>query len=257
MSFRSYNDNPLADIVDLQSVLDVGDPQNGAYTLKAELAIFPGEVAVDQMIIKVSLRQVTLGLRLDGLDVVQGTRYGVDLVPEVIETRTAVDQEIVTSVEAVVATKAIAEGEITPLLQQAKLGATRDKSRTDKSTATLRQKSERRTTHHPVRAMGNNNWRVSEPSDSELDHHYLNDTPLCELRHNSVNPNRIATTLAVSTPARQVTTTVLKDDKLLRLSHNKERVLAILVAKALNKVSGSAEYNGEVTFSTSTAEYEG
>lgn len=257
MPFHSQNINPLSDLVDLKSVVKE-DPNNPEqHSLEVELGIFESEVVVDQATIAVSLRQATLALDLEGLEVVERSKYGIDHVPSKLTSKAAAETVLQTTVETSRAAEAIVSGELTAIMQSAKASASRRVNESNTATASMKETRETQVDHYPVKAVGGDKWRITDVDGGALDRTFLNYDRLCGLKPKSGRPNRQATTLTVYARQRDMDASILKDGRFMsRVGANKERVIGILVAKGLHEAASAVEYEGVVTLSASKAEHE-
>ncbi len=258
MPFQSLNHNPLPQVVELKSVVTENTQDPGRYRLETELGIFEDEITLDKATIAVGLTKASLSLAIDGLDMNEKTKFGVHHVPSQmmkVQRRASIEAGI----EETKAHELIAAGEISMLTPSVKASASKSGKTTHTAKASLQEDSEVQLEHLPVKYVGNESWRVTDPSGKTLDATYLNYDPLCELTAKETKPNRVQTVLSVHAKAKDISAVVIRDDKFFgdRTKLNKEKVLGILVAKALHEVTGQAEYRGTITFSASVASDEG
>lgn len=258
MPFHSHDISPLSDLVDLKSVVKE-DPENPEHhNLEVELGIFETEVVVDKATIAVSLKQATLALDLEGLDVVERSKYGVDHVPSKLTSKISSETTLTTTVEKSKATEAIISGEVSAIVQSAKASGSRQVKESNAASALLKETREIQVDYYPVKAVGGDKWRITDVSGKPLDSTFLNYDKLCGLKPKAGRPNRMASTLSVVARQRDMNAMIVKDTRLLsRVGTNKEKVIGILVAKGLHEAVSEVEYEGLVTLSVSKAEHEG
>ncbi|MBY5660415.1 hypothetical protein [Rhizobium leguminosarum] len=259
MPFYPNDTNPLPQIVGLKSVVMENESDPTTFDLQVELGIFQDEVTVDRATIAVSLRQASLSMDLEGLDVVEKSKYGIDHTPSKLTVKTTSESTIQTSVEKTRAYEAIVSGELTPLTQGLKGSGSRSGKQVDGATATLKENRETQADFYPVKAVGNDTWRVTDAAGANLDRTYLNYDKLCALRMKPARPNHVATSLSVHAPQKYINAEIVRDSRtfMSRVGSNKEKVINILVAKGLHEATSQVEYDGVLTFSVSTTEYEG
>ncbi|MDX1216285.1 hypothetical protein GOL99_12145 [Sinorhizobium medicae] len=223
------------------------------------MGIFQDEVTVDRATITVSIKQASLSMDLEGLDVVEKSKYGIDHTPSKLTMKSTSESTVQTSVEKTRAFEAIVSGELTPLTQNLKASGSRSGKEVDTAVATLKENRETQIDFYPVKAVGNDTWRVTDAAGASLDRTYLNYDTLCGLRMKPAKPNHVATSLSVHAPQKHINAEIVRDGRTLmsRVGANKEKVIGILVAKGLHEASSRVEYNGLVTFSVSTTDYEG
>lgn len=259
MPFYPNDTNPLPQIVGLKSVVKENgdDPTN--FDLRVELGIFQDEVTVDRATIAVSLKQASLSMDLQGLDVVEKSKYGIDHMPSKMTTKTTSESTVQSSVEKTRAFEAIVSGELTPLTQGLKGSGSRSGTQVDSALATLKENRETLVDFYPVKAVGNDTWRITDAGGANLDRTFLNYDTLCGLRMKPAKPNHVATSLSVHAPQKHINAEIVRDGRgfMSRVGSNKEKVIGILVAKGLHDATSRVEYDGLVTFSVSTTEYEG
>ncbi|MDX0599617.1 hypothetical protein GOD17_31720 [Sinorhizobium medicae] len=258
MPFQSRNHNPLPQVVELKSVVTQDEEAPGRYRLETELGIFEDEIVLDKATISVGLTKASLSLAIDGMDMDEKTKFGVHHVPSrmmKVQRRASIEA----GVEESRARELIAGGEISMLNSSGEVSASKAGKTTRTAKASLQEESEAQMEHLPVKYVGNETWRVTDPSGEALDATYLNYDVLCEMTAKATKPNRVQTVLSVHAKAKDINAVVTHDDKLLsnRTKLNKDRVLNILVAKALHEVAEQADYRGMITFSASVAVDEG
>ncbi|MDR6664001.1 hypothetical protein [Rhizobium sp. 1399] len=258
MPFQSRNHNPLPQVVELKSVVTEIEETPGRYKLETELGIFEEDISLDKATISVGLTKASLSLAIDGLDMDEKTKFGVHHVPSRM-MKVNRKANIEAGVEEAKAYELIAGGEISMLTPSGKASASKSGKTTHTAKASLQEETEVQMEHLPVKYVGNETWRVTDPSGEVLDATYLNYDTLCEMTAKATKPNRVQAVLSVHAKAKDISAVVTSDGKLLsdRTRWNKERVLGILVSKALHEVAEDANYRGTVTFSASVATDEG
>lgn len=259
MPFFPNDSNPVPQIVELKSVVKESEEDPSTFDLQVELGIFQDEVTVDRATIAVSLKQASLSMDLEGLDVVERSKYGVDHMPSKLTMKATSESTVQTSVERTRAFEAIVSGELTPLTQSVKASGSRSGKQIDTAMATLKENRETQVDFYPVKAVGNDTWRITDSAGANLDRTYLNYDKLCGLRLKSARPNHVATSISVHAPQKHINAEIVRDGRpfMSRVGANKEKVIGILVAKGLHEATSKVEYDGLVTFSVSTAQYEG
>ncbi|KQQ72445.1 hypothetical protein ASF70_13015 [Rhizobium sp. Leaf321] len=259
MPFHPLHINPLPQLVGLKSQVTERPDEPSQFDLQVELGIFQDEVTVDRATIAVSLKQAILSLDIDGLEIIEKSKYGVDHAPSKLTVKMTSESTLQTTVENVKAREAIVAGEMSAITQSAKISASGSAKQTDTSVASLKENRETQSDYYPVKAIGNDAWRITDAAGANLDRTFLNFDVLCGVRMKSARPNQIATTLSLHASARNMNVEIIKDGRPLfnRVGANKEKVIGILVAKGLHEASSQVDYNGVVTFSVSKTEYEG
>ncbi|TAW02082.1 hypothetical protein [Rhizobium ruizarguesonis] len=259
MPFFPNDTNPLAQIVELKSVVKQNGEDATTFDLQVELGIFQDEVTVDRASIAISLKQASLSMDLQGLEVVERSKYGIDHTPSKVSMKATSESTVQTSVEKTRAFEAIVSGELGLLAQGVKGSGNRSGKQVEAAMATLKENRETQVDFYPVKAVGNGTWRVTDVAGANLDQTFLNYDTLCGLRMKSPKPNHVATGLSVHAPQKHITAEIVSDGRavLSRVGANKQKVIGILVAKGLHEATSKVEYNGLVTFSVSTTEYEG
>lgn len=256
MPYRSHDVNPVSQLVELKSVIiESNDGTDSVRPLSVELGIFHEEVELGKLTISVGTRKANLSLDLEGMEVVEKSKRGVDAAPANISTKTSTESMVQTSLETSVAAEAIASTEISMLSNAVKASGSISGKATNTATAIMKASRETDKDHVIVKAVGNDMWRIAEPDGVVLDRHYLNYDELCRLRPAGPKPNRQRAELSVFARQRDLDVIVLKDGRLLG-SHAKDKIIGILMAKALNEVCDPADYDGVVTFSVSKVEHE-
>ena len=257
MPFRSQNENPVRHIVELKTtVVELETADGGRHDLTVGLGIFQDEVEIDKITVAVGIKKAIVSVDLEGLEMVDGSKMGVDVAPARILTKTSAESAVQTSVETAVASEAIAAGEIGALSAAGKVSVNASGKQTQSASASLKTMRESVNEHVTVKAVGNDMWRVTEPDEAVLDRTYLNHVPLCAFRPVGAKPNRQRVEVSVFAKEKDMQVEVTRDARLIPRSRAKEKMVGILVAKALHEVNGGTEYEGVVTFSTSKVEHE-
>lgn len=259
MPFFPNNTNPVADLVELKSVVKEPEEGSAEFELQVELGIFPGEVTVDKATIVVSIKEARLSMHLDGLEVVEKSKYGIDHMPSKLTMKSTSESTVQTSVENTKAFEAIVSGEFSALTQSVKASGSKSGKQVDTAMAVLKESREAQVDYFPVKAVGNDTWRITDAGGGSLDSTFLNYDKLCGIRFKAAKPNHVATQLSVYAIQRHINAEIVKDGRafMTRVGADKEKVINILVAKGLHEATSKVEYDGVVTFSVSTTDYEG
>ncbi|TBC66364.1 hypothetical protein ELH27_27485 (plasmid) [Rhizobium leguminosarum] len=260
MRFFPNHTNPLPQIVELKSAVSENREDPATFDLQVELGIFQDEITIDRATISVSLKQASLSMDLQGLEVVEKSKLGIDHTPSKLTMKATSESTIQTSVERTRAFEAIVSGELTPLTQGLKGSGSRSGKEINAAVATLKENRETQVDFYPVKAVGNDTWRITDAAGANLDRTFLHYEKLCGLRMKATKPNRVATSLSVHAPQKHINAEIIRDGRgalMSRVGVNKEKVIRILVAKGLHEATSQIEYDGLVTFSVSTTEYEG
>jgi hypothetical protein len=200
--------------------------------------------------ITVSVKRLTLGLDLAGLRIAPNSRFGelvrpnVDTQEKTIKTETSIEGEIKGDAGFKVSATALPEVSFNA-------GA----KRTAKTTNLI--SSSEKQNHVRVRARGNQTWEVTEPpweNAKHLDASFLNHDVLCKVQSQK-GANARNVQLTAFAKQKEIVLTAAKSRSILRFrSTNHERLMKILISKAISSSSG--EYSGIVTFSHSEADLE-
>ena len=257
MPFRSQNTNPVRQLVELKTSVRESNAENGSrHDLEVGLGVFQDEVDIDKVTIAVGIKKAILSVDLEGMEIVDGSKFGLDIAPARTSTKTCAESTVQTAVETAVAAEAIAAGEIGALSATGKLSVNASGKQTQSASASLKTTRESAAEHVTVKAVGNDMWRVTELDEAVLDRTYLSEQPLCAVRPVRAKPNRQHIEVTVFAKEKEMDVSITRDDRLIPRSKAKDRIVGILVAKALHELNGSKDYEGVVTFSRSKVEHE-
>lgn len=254
MAFRASTNNPLPEIVELHSSMN--DLSPSSLELKATLLINPEEIDVGDFTLQVEVSEAYVSVDAFGCIVDPHSKYGKRVHSQTISRTVATERRLGTSVSTTIANEAAAEFSFSMVDAALRTGGKRNKSDTSSTEVSLTERHEHVTSHFPVEAVGNNRWKVRNESGDPLRGHYLDDVELCRLSRSSNPTNRLGASVSVEVAKRNISVTVLKDRRFFGTTPNKERLLSILVAKRLAKVTPVANERA-LTFSVVEVEDEG
>ena len=242
----SQGQNPLEELSELFAV-SADDAGCGADGLSYQLRFGETELVLeDGQVCAVSVRRAFLALDLAGVTIKPGSEYGAVVKPNVVTTKHEAEQSRLGTISA----------NVKAALGVSGAGSVRGE---------ISKKSTETTTYETTRTLvtprGGQKWEIVEPSNQALDGTYLaHDVALCRLQAKR-GANQKEVTARVYVKQRDL---IFRYDQsgvvmFTRLSKNKERVLNILIAKALNAkaAAGGHLYTGSLVLSEAVSEHEG
>lgn len=259
VAYTSLDTNPLANLVELTSVLVEHGTLPDQCKLQVTLGVFADDVHLDGAIIEVGITNASLALSVSGMGIVDRSKLGIDEAPKEIDLSSQSATTVSTRAENSVAAKAIFEGKISATDLSANSSLSESRQRSDSSEVKLTETRENVAKHLPVKSVGNNTWRISELNNEKLDKTYINCETLCELIHKPM-ANKISAELNVYAKQRNIHAKITEDRKIAlfgRSKYNAKKVIGILVAKALHELNSDRPFEGIVHFSKSTSEFDG
>lgn len=257
MPYRSHNTNPVRQLVELKTAVREGRAEDGTdHGLTVGLGIFQDEVEVDKITVAVGIKKAIVSVDLEGMEIVDGSKLGLDVAPARVSAKTSMESTVQTGLESSLAHDVIAAAEIGALASSGKTSVSASGKQTHSASASLKTVREIAVDHVTVKAVGNDMWRVTEPDEAVLDRHYLDHEQLCAIRPLGAKPNRQHVEVSVFARQKEMEVTVTRDDRMISRSKAKDKIIGILVAKALHEVNDRSDYDGVVTFSVSKVEHE-
>lgn len=218
----------------------------------AELRIGKGDFAVDGVVFEVGLKEATLSLDLSGYEIQMGERFGDPLIDN--ETRGSSTQENVVTKESghrggvLASASAGRDGANSTSIDVEATAARSNKSVTI-------DRTERKTTHHVVRANPNDNWTIrNRNSEEPLNATYLKGDELCLLEP-VAGANALSATAGLLVRQRDLYIEVVKNPGFMSrlkgdMGRTKKKLMNILVAKSLQKnATPEEEYTGTILLS--------
>ena len=255
MSFYNENQNPLPNIVELNSRLVPGSSGENECALMAELRIHPNEIEEEIGTITIEIEEATLSAEFHGLEVIPNSKLFDHQQLAVISQD--IDSETTTTDlnESENAQSGGVEANLSPIKAGISMDIKSQKSKkTGSSTAlTVRQSSTSKFV--VVKAVGNNNWQIQKPKKGKLDGRYLGDEALCKL--NTVKgTNRVVSQLELVVKQRHLKVEMFSEDAgkpgfLSRFSNNQKKIMGVVIAKSLHKIGSDKQYTGSVIFARS------
>ena len=255
MAFKSHENNPVAELVGLYaSVHDTDIPDT--FEMKVTLQINPDEIDVGDYTIQVNILEAQLSVDAFGCTVDPRAKYGKRVHPETVTRTVVAERGLKVGVSVAKAREATAEMSMSAIAPGLKAAARQQRTDTQSTDISLSERRENTTEHIPVEAVGNNRWKVSDEEDKPLKGYYLDDVNLCTLVKSAALTNRLGASSSLEVARRNIGVSIIKDRRLWKSTQNKDKLLGVLMAKRLAKVTASTN-NGGITFSVVEVDHEG
>jgi hypothetical protein len=242
--------NSIPELVELTMVVSKAENTPDESNVHVDLRVSPTQLeGPDDLSISVSVKRVTLSLDLAGLHIAPHSRFGellkpnIDVQEKTLKTEASIEGEIKGDAGFKVSATALPEINLSA-------GGKRTAKTTNSVSSTEKQ------THVRVRARGNQTWDVTEPPWEDVKHldaTYLNNDVLCKVRSQK-GANVRSVQLTAFAKQKELVLSAKSKSVFQFRSTNHERLLKVLIGKALSSSSG--EYNGIVTFSSSETDLE-
>jgi hypothetical protein len=245
--------NAIDELVELLLRVSGDSDKLDEYEIRVDLRIANADLdGTDGLAFNVALKKARLSLDLGGLDVAPGTRFGEPTKSnEVVIKQKTATEKVVTN-EAKAGLNASVSASTTNV--QAGVGLKGGTKHSTKGKSVSSSTSSENATHLRVKARGGNNWEVSEPNAAALDASYLSDNVLCRVVATRGANSRTVELCAYAKQKDLILTVTNGGSKIPFLSTNHEKMLKILIGKALSALG--SQYAGTITFSKSESEIE-
>ncbi|TPI63949.1 hypothetical protein FJ417_03335 [Mesorhizobium sp. B3-1-7] len=255
MTFKSNNQNPLGQLVELKTKLVPDDDQGSANTLLVELRANPEEIEDKIGTISVSIKEATLVLTLHGLDIVSKSRLGQPTTGAPVHRELQRETTITTAHSTADEGKAGLSVGISTEGPKAELKVGIGSSENMSASLIRRETEIIREEFHPVRAISGDRWKVTMKDGGALDATFLDGDPLC--RTTSVKgANLLGVESEVIVKQKHLDVKLDRDPSWLSLrfprTTNQQKIMKVLIAKSLHEKSGTGDFDGELTFSRSS-----
>jgi hypothetical protein len=243
--------NSIPELVELIMLVSKAEETPEESNVHVDLRVSPTQIdGPDDLSISVSVKRLTPNIDLAGLHIAPHSRFGellkpnIDAAEKTLKTETSIEGEIKGDAGFKVSATSLPEVSFNA-------GAKRTAKTTNSVSSTEKQ------SHVRVRARGNQTWDITEPPWEEIKHldaTYLNHDVLCKVRSQK-GANARSIQLTAFAKQKELVLAAAKSKSILRFrSTNHERLMKVLIGKALSSSSG--EYSGIVTFSSSEADLE-
>lgn len=209
------------------------------------LRINEDEFEFSDKLYQLSIRRAFLKLDLEGMQVLEGSRYGEPTSSNVITCDANIDRTKQSGFEAVSSAGAQLKADTSgPNIPSASIDISSGASGMNKTMSQLSSNSKRTENFHCVKARGGNHWEISdidiEGKRRSLQRTFLNNEPICKLRV-SEKSNRSSISAFILVKKGDTDVEILDAhgiEKFFGMSRNKEKILKALTEKALQGISG-------------------
>lgn len=258
MKFQSEHENPLPDLVELRTTVVSKSGGYHVHEVLVELRVHPFEIEEAFGRISVAIFQAVLSVQFSGLEVVPRTKLGNPVVDT--KTRNEVQRErsvTNTSDEEKTRQSRLGTG-ASAIGVEAKADYSRGSTEKSAHTVVERITNAEVVEHLNVKAIGNDNWKISEASGAALDGVYINHVALCEVTP-VAGKNRIGVETEVIVRQRHLKAEIIGDQSLLAslFSTNHKKIQNILIAKSLHDAGNDGSFDGKFVFAKSQSFDEG
>lgn len=253
MPIVSRNENPFPDLVEVTAALVPTEEAAGHYELSIELRVHPCEIEEEIGRISVEIFEATLSLDIGGLNIVPKTRFGQPVLATVIHRDVQFEEttNISTDNETSHAFKASGSAAVSisgPKLEGKTEGKREAKEKSSSGT-TLKKTTTEEAEFHRIKAIGNDNWKLSMEGKKPLDGVFIDNEPLCKLAAISGN-NRIYAETQLVVKQRHMKTELIGRKKIPFFGTiNQAKIAEIVMKKSLHgTISPGKPFDGLLIF---------
>lgn len=253
MAFNVDHQNYIRQLVELSvSAEQTNDPFS--VDLNVTLMVQPDEIEIGDYTVEVGFAEAFLTLETHGCSADQATKFGMRRIAGKTSTR-AIEKSVKASVSNATANEAVATGKISVVAASLQASAKSSSSRTETTDVTMVSKEDETIEYLPVEAIGNDRWKVACTAGDQLGGFYMTDERLCRLVKATKPSNRFGASLALKVRRRDIGIAITKNRTFLGLEKNKEKLLALMVARHLGGCGSHDEQS--ITFSEAVADDQG
>ncbi|MBY5645875.1 hypothetical protein [Rhizobium leguminosarum] len=224
-------------IVDLATKVESLE-DGGRHSLNVHLGIYREEIDLEDAVVEVGLKTAFVSVETEGMDLDPASKYADIVVPAKTAVEYNVTETLSMSVEDAMAAKAAIKGNLSPL--KASLDASLNGEVSGKQTSSflLAQTHAETKGYQAVEAIGDDRWKIA--AEKGVLHGKFLNGPLCEAALAPGRPNRVGVTVSVNVRKRDVDVKLTADRRRLKFqSMNRERMIALLLARSLTNASPS------------------
>jgi hypothetical protein len=253
MPIVSRNENPFPDLVEVTATLVSTEEAASNYDLLVELRVHPCEIEEEIGTISVEIFEATLSLDIGGVNIVPKTKFGQPVLAAVIhrdvqfEETTNISTDNETS-QALKGSGSAAFSISGPKLEGKTEGKQEAKEKSSSGT-TLKKSTTEEAEFHRIKAMGNDNWKISMEGKKPLDGVFIDNEPLCKLSP-TAGGNRIYAATELVVKQRHMNTELVSPKKAgFFRTNNQVKIASIVMKKSLNSIiSPGKRFDGTLIF---------
>ena len=258
MKFVSEHKNSLPDLVELKTKVAAKEGDNDKHEMLVELRVHPFEIEEKIGTIAVEITEAILSVEFSGLEVVPKTKLGQPIVDLKVRQEVQRERSVSTSADHEKTGKLGGVGGLSTTGGNAKVEARRNTTTRTGEIVTEKVTKTDASEFYRVRAIGNDNWRISEENGAPLDAVYVNHDPLCEVTP-IPGSNRAGVEAELVVKQKHVKTKLSSDCSwtgLLR-TNNQRKIAEVLIAKSMHAAGSDQPFDGKFVFAKSHSIDEG
>ncbi|OOO46061.1 hypothetical protein DB728_30250 [Rhizobium leguminosarum bv. viciae USDA 2370] len=239
LSFRTENKNAFRKIVDLHTMVErlEGD---GRHAINVHLGIYCDEIELEGAVVEVGLKTAFVSVEAEGLEIDQGSKYGEMAFPAKIGVDHTVMETLSRAIEDSAAVEATIQGSLSPLKAGVEVSAKGQLSGKQTAGYTLSDSRVETRSFQFVEAIGEDRWKL-HPEKELLHGKFLHGQTLCETTVAQGRPNRRGVAVSVNVRKRDVEVNLVTDTRVVKFPKtNREKMIALLIAKSLSRASPSS-----------------
>lgn len=249
---RPDSRNPAADLSDLR--VEIDRHEDGTASLRLHLLFGTAEIPLEDRMFEASAKQAILRMRCEGIEIMQGSRYGEYVRPNSTKTATTISETRTSKAQAS-GSSTIAVDVKDPKSIGGNLSATASAQKESERKATTTGSHEEEKLR--VEALGGDRWRITETDGtSRLRGTYVNDEAICKVRSiERANRQRIEVTVEIRQRDLVFEPNPGRFAMPLVRNTNREKLLGVMMAKSVHEAVGDGRlYDGILVASATFCE---
>lgn len=249
MAFKTENKNAFRKIVHLSTAIQAAEADD-SHTVSVHLGIYREEIELEDAVVDVGLKTAFLSVETEGLEIDPASKYGEVGVPAVTSTDHTVTETLQRTVEESAALDATIQGSLSPIKLDAEASLKGSVSGKRTAAYSLANTHVETKSFQNVEAIGDDRWRILSEKGT-LHGKYLHGQTLCATTVSNGRANRRGLAVSVHVRKRDLEVKLVTDKRSLKfMTVNRERMIALLLAKSLSK-SASAKETESILLATS------
>jgi hypothetical protein len=258
----SRNENPFPDLVEVTAALVSTEEAAGTYELLIQLRVHPCEIEEEIGRISVEIFEATLSLDIDGVNIVQKTKFGQPVLAAVVHRDVQLEEttNISTDNESSKAFKGFGSAAVSiygPKLEGKTEGKQEAKEKSSSGT-TVKKSTTEELEFYRIKAIGNDNWKLSMEAKKPLDGVFIDNEPLCRLSA-IAGSNRIYAGTELVVKQRHMKTELIAPKKIniFFRTNNQEKIAEIVMKKSIHgTLSPDKRFDGSLIFARTESSIE-
>ena len=239
MPIVSRSESPFPDLVEVTAALVSTEEAASNYELSVELRVHPCEIEEEIGRISVEIFEATLSLDIGGVTIAPKTRFGQPVLAAII--RRDVQLEETTNISTDNETSQAVKGSgsaafsISGPKVEGKIEGKQEAKEKSSSGNAVKKSTTEEVEFHRIKAIGNDNWKLSMEGKKPLDGVFIDNEPLCKLSA-IAGSNRIYAETKLVVKQRHMKTELIAPKKttIFFRTNNRAKIAEIVMKKSLH-----------------------